>query len=68
LEGENVMKNVIEQISKEEKKQKIHFIELVIDDELVTLYHAIKQNDLDEILQTKERLSSLVSRLKALKM
>ncbi len=61
------MKYVIEQTENDEKKQRILLLELEIDDELLILFSAMKQNDINEIKQTKSKLQKLVCQIKTLK-
>ena len=66
MKGVSVMKYVINQIRRKEKKQMLSAVRLEIDYELVTLYDAMKEEDKIEIIKTKERLANLVYQLNSL--
>jgi len=66
VKGVSVMKYVINQIRRKEKKQMLSAVRLEIDYELVTLYDAMKEEDKIEIIKTKERLANLVYQLNSL--
>jgi len=66
MKGVSVMKYVINQIRKKEKKQMLSVVRLEIDYELVTLYDAMQENNKIEMIKTKERLANLVYQLHSL--
>lgn len=58
-----MMRYVIEQVKKGEKRQLQSVIRMEIDYELVTLFDAMEENDTTEIIKSKERLNTLVLKL-----
>ncbi len=60
------MKYVIEQVRKRENRQMQHVVRMEIDYELVTLFDALEANNDAGVNKSKEKLTYLVKKLKAL--
>ncbi|HEX6595264.1 MAG TPA: hypothetical protein VF095_11925 [Bacillota bacterium] len=57
------MKFVMEELKREELKEKQPVIRMEIDYELLTLYDALQINDVVQIIRSKERLKQLHQQL-----
>lgn len=57
------MKYIIEEVKRQEEKEKIPVIRMEIDYELLTLSDALKVNDTVQIIKSKEKLKVLRQKL-----
>lgn len=57
------MKYIIEEVKRQEEKEKLPVIRMEIDYELLTLYDALKENDKVQIIKSKEKLKVLRRKL-----
>ncbi|WP_010097929.1 hypothetical protein [Ornithinibacillus scapharcae] len=57
------MKYIIEEVKRQEEKEKIPVIRMEIDYELLTLADALKENDKVQIIKSKEKLTVLRRKL-----
>ncbi|WP_042145283.1 hypothetical protein [Paucisalibacillus sp. EB02] len=60
------MKYILEEVRKNEEKEKIPVIRMEIDYELLTLYDALQADDKVQIIKSKEKLKLLRKKLLSL--
>lgn len=58
-----LLKYIIEEVKRQEEKEKLPVIRMEIDYELLTLYDALKENDKVQIIKSKEKLKVLRRKL-----
>ncbi|GGA83545.1 hypothetical protein GCM10008025_28340 [Ornithinibacillus halotolerans] len=57
------MKYILEEVRRQEEKEKIPVIKMEIDYELLTLYDAMQEQDNVQMIKSKERLKQLRQKL-----
>ncbi|WP_047982940.1 hypothetical protein [Ornithinibacillus californiensis] len=57
------MKYILEEVRRQEEKEKIPVVRMEIDYELLTLYDALQEQDSVQIIKSKERLKQLRMKL-----
>ncbi|MFS0672303.1 hypothetical protein [Ornithinibacillus sp. 179-J 7C1 HS] len=57
------LKYILEEVRKQEEKEKIPVLRMEIDYELLTLYDALQANDKVQIIKSKEKLKLLRDKL-----
>ncbi len=61
-----ILKYILEEVRKNEEKEKIPVIRMEIDYELLTLYDALQADDKVQIIKSKEKLKLLRKKLLSL--
>jgi hypothetical protein len=57
------LKYILEEVRRQEEKEKIPVVKMEIDYELLTLYDALQEQDRVQIIKSKERLKHLRMKL-----
>jgi hypothetical protein len=57
------LKYILEEVRRQEEKEKIPVVKMEIDYELLTLYDALQEQDSVQIIKSKERLKHLRMKL-----
>ncbi|WP_308419793.1 hypothetical protein [Ornithinibacillus halotolerans] len=59
----DLLKYILEEVRRQEEKEKIPVIKMEIDYELLTLYDAMQEQDNVQMIKSKERLKQLRQKL-----